>query len=113
MGASNNAQGQNAGARQQINQQTTQALQRLMTYLGQNGSQPPGGAFTPGGGGPPGMPTSGGPGMAGQTPMNPQQIQALMQSLQTSGGPGTVGSGAMATPTPPGPQMGQRFGPNG
>ncbi len=87
MGASNNAQGQNAGARQQINQQSTQALQRLMMYLSQNPNPlqgapnptaPPGsvGTGTPMGGGAPGP---------GST-MNPAQTQQLMTALQGMSG---------------------------
>jgi hypothetical protein len=98
MGASNNAQGQNAGARQQINQQTTQAGQRLMEYLSQNPGilqgvpppQAPGAAFMPGGM-PPAAPTPQGsigsitpqsavtqPGMGGVNGQRPQ-IQAPQQ----------------------------------
>jgi hypothetical protein len=99
MGASNNAQGQNAGARQQIDQQTTQAMQRLMQYLGQNQAQPPPGGVTPGrpqmsgapmmGGGqvatPGGAPQAQGQPPGGQQTMNPQQVQQLMQAMAMRG----------------------------
>jgi hypothetical protein len=108
VGASNNAQGQNAGARQQINQQTTQAMQRLMQYLQANpnplqGAAPP--TPPPQQGGLPG--TAGGsiasispqsavtqPGMGGvsggpQSTLGiPQQMQIPPQLLQQLQRPG-------------------------
>jgi hypothetical protein len=112
MGASNNAQGQNAGARQQIDQQTTQAMQRLMQYLSKNQAQPPPGGVTPGAGGAPAPAFGGGTGVGGGAPatpgtinrapdvnqipgsltgggqtMNPQAIQALVGQLMQRKGP--------------------------
>jgi hypothetical protein len=106
MGSSNNAAGQNAGARQQIDQQTTQAMQRLMQYLGQNPVQPPPGSITPGTQSAPGgmgqprpaAPTATpqgsigsispqsaamqpGMGSGGGQTLNPQQLQQLAQAL--------------------------------
>jgi hypothetical protein len=110
MGSSNNAQGQNAGARQQINQQTTQAMQRLMMYLSQNPNPlqgapaptPPPGAPSGGGlpgtsamggapggqprmGGMPAMPGGGQIGAPGGQQQNPQ-VQQLLAQLQQSQG---------------------------
>lgn len=88
MGASNNAQGQNAGARQQIDQQTTQAMQRLMQYLQANpnplqGAAPP----TP-------PPQQGGlPGTAGGSiaSISPQSAVTQPGMGGVSGGPGMTG----------------------
>jgi hypothetical protein len=117
MPSTNNAAGQNKGATQQINQQTTQAMQRLMEYLGQNQAQPPPGSVTPGQLSTPGamgqpkmnapiatqqgsiggispqsavtQPGMGGVGGGGggQT-MNPMQVQQLLAAITQHKGPG-------------------------
>jgi hypothetical protein len=121
MGASNNAQGQNAGARQQINQQTTQALQRLMMYLGQNPSAPPGAGFMPGAGGMPGPAAPGGASpSAGPTPQG--SIGSIApQSAVTQPGMGGVSPQMTGQRTPvqgspmqiPPQLLAQFFGPRG
>src|SRR5271156_6127340 len=85
MGSSNNAQGQNAGARQQVNQQTTQAMQRLMMYLSQNPNPLQGApAPTP----PPGAPSGGAlPGTAA-----PQGQQPRMGGMPAMQGGGQIGA---------------------